>query len=139
MTTAPTIGPAASSGPVDGGGRPPGPPRPAAPMRTSHRLRYTVVGLVLVGALAFLLVKGLSSALDFYLPANQAVAEEATLGSRTVNLEGLVAPHTIHATPSGVDFVMTSGATRVQVLNSTSPPQLFQPDIPVIAVGHFSG
>jgi cytochrome c-type biogenesis protein CcmE len=97
-----------------------------------------VVGLVLVGAFVFLLVKGLGSALDFYLPADQAVAEEATLGSQTFNLEGVVEPGSIRSTSNGVDFVVTSGATKVQVDNSGSPPQLFQPDIPVIAVGHFS-
>ena len=43
------------------------------------------------------------------------------------------------ATPTGVDFVVTSGSASVEVHNSGSPPQLFQPDVPVIAVGHFSG
>jgi cytochrome c-type biogenesis protein CcmE len=102
-------------------------------------VRYVVVGLVLVGALVFLLVKGLGSALDFYLPADQAVAQRATLGDRTFNVEGVVAPGTIHSTPSGVDFVVTSGAVRLAVHNTSSPPELFQSDIPVIAVGHFQG
>jgi cytochrome c-type biogenesis protein CcmE len=102
-------------------------------------VRYVVVGLVLVGALAFLLAKGLGSALDFYLPADQAVAQRATLGTRTFNLEGVVQPGSIHATPQGVDFVVTSGSTRLPVYNTGSPPQLFQADIPVIAVGHFAG
>ncbi len=104
-----------------------------------HRVRYVAVGLVLVGALVFLLAKGLGSALDFYLPADQALSERATLGSRTFNLEGVVEPGSIHATPRGVDFAVTSGATRLEVDNTGSPPQLFQADIPVIAVGHFSG
>jgi cytochrome c-type biogenesis protein CcmE len=98
-----------------------------------------VVGAVLVGSFAFLLVKGLGTALNFYLPADQAVQQEATLGGKTFNLEGVVAPHSIHPTPDGVDFVVTAGATRLQVDNTGSPPQLFQPNIPVIAVGHFSG
>jgi cytochrome c-type biogenesis protein CcmE len=97
------------------------------------------VGLVLVGALGFLVAKGLGTALNFYLPANQAVAQRATLGTKTFNLEGLVEPGSIHATPSGVDFVVTAGATKVAVQNSGTPPDLFQADIPVIAVGHFAG
>jgi cytochrome c-type biogenesis protein CcmE len=111
-------------------------PVPIAPSR--YRLRYVVVGAVLVGALAFLVVKGLGSALNFYLPADQAVAQEATLGGKTFNLEGVVASGTVRATSNGVDFVVTSGSTRVQVDNTGSPPQLFQTGIPVIAVGHFS-
>lgn len=102
------------------------------------RLRYLVVGLALVGSLVFLLAKGLGSALDFYLPADQAVAQEATLGTRTVNVEGVVEPGSIHATRQGVDFVVTSGAIRLQVDNAGSPPELFQPGIPVVAAGHFA-
>jgi cytochrome c-type biogenesis protein CcmE len=107
--------------------------------RTRHTARYVVVGLVLVGALAFLLGEGLSSALNFYLPADQAVAQRATLGSKTFNLEGVVEPGSIHSTSSGVDFVVTSGSTHLAVYNTGSPPQLFEPNIPVIAVGHFDG
>ncbi len=141
MTTAPPVGSASAGatgpGGDDGG---PTPPRVAPPpVRTSHRFRYAVVGVVLVGSLVFLLAKGLSSALNFYLPANQAMAQKASLGTQTFNLEGLVEPGSIHPTRNGVDFVVTAGATKLQVENTGSPPQLFQKNIPVIAVGHFSG
>jgi cytochrome c-type biogenesis protein CcmE len=119
----------------------PEPPSSEAPpeRQRGHRLRYVVVGLVLVGALVFLLAKGIGSALNFYVTADQAVAQRATLGSKTLNVEGLVEPGSIHATPQGVDFVVTSGSTSLQVDNTGSPPQLFAANIPVIAVGHFSG
>ena len=48
-------------------------------------------------------------------------------------------PGSIRPTAAGVDFVVTSGSTHVTVRNTGSPPQLFQSDIPVIAVGHFDG
>ena len=138
MTTAPTT--PSGTGPRDpAAGPPPGVRPPGAATRPRHTARYVVVGLVLVGALVFLLAKGLGSALDFYLPADQAVAQKAQLGDKTFNLEGVVAPGSIHSTASGVDFVVTAGSTRVSVHNTGSPPQLFQPDIPVIAVGHFAG
>ena len=130
MTSGPPVGPD-PAGAND--------PMAASPIRAGHRLRYLVVGLVLAGSLIFLVVKGLSSALNFYLPADQAMAQRATLGTQTFNLEGLVERGSIHSTPNGVDFVVTSGSTRLEVMNTGSPPQLFQPDIPVIAVGHFSG
>ncbi len=137
MTTAPPAPPRTGGHPAAG----PPPPAPAAPVsaRRSHRARYVVAGLVLVGALTFLIVKGIGSALDFYLPADQAVAQEATLGAKTFNLEGVVQPGSIHSTGSGVDFVVTAGSTHLAVHNSSSPPQLFQGNIPVIAVGHFDG
>lgn len=136
MTTAPPTSPPSAGSAPDAG---PPPAARAVPAARKHTVRYAVVGLVLVGALAFLLMKGLGSALNFYLPADQAVAQKATLGDKTFNLEGVVAPGSIHSTKDGVNFVVTSGAVQVAVHNSSSPPELFQPDIPVIAVGHFRG
>ena len=99
-----------------------------------------VVGLVLVGSLVFLVVKGSSSALNFYLPADQAVAQRGHPRDADLQSRGAWSSRgSIHSTPNGVDFVVTSGSTRLEVENTGSPPQLFQPDIPVIAVGHFSG
>jgi len=137
VTTAPPALPGTVDRDPDAG--PPDPGRIPATARHRPTARYVVVGLVLVGALVFLLVKGLGSALDFYLPADQAVAQKASLGTKTFNLEGVVEPGSIRSTPVGVDFVVTSGATHLAVHNTSSPPQLFQPDIPVIAVGHFQG
>ncbi len=107
--------------------------------RATHRMRYAVVGIVIAGSLAFLMVKGLGTSLNFYLPADQAVQQEASLGGRTFNLEGTVRAGSVHPTPDGVDFVVTAGATEVRVENTGSPPGLLQPGIPVIAVGHFAG
>ena len=136
MTTAPPAVP-----PTNGSAQAAGPPPvgrvpSAAP---KHTARYVAVGIVLVGALAFLLVKGLGSALNFYIPVDQAVAQKATLGDKTINLEGVVAPGSIHSTTDGVNFIVTSGAVHLAVHNTSSPPELFQGDIPVIAVGHFQG
>ena len=136
MTTAPPAAPAdadrrgRASRPAPGW-RPVTAHQPPAPLRGGRRWSWS-------GALVFLLVKGLGSALDFYLPANQAVAQKATLGTKTFNLEGVVEPGSIHAT--GTAWTSWSpGVHPVQVANTGSPPQLFQPNIPVIAVGHFSG
>ncbi len=121
---------------------PPAAPTPASPTPSpvsSHRLRYVVVGLVLVGAFAFLLLKGVGSALNYYLTADQAVAQRAQLAGKTINVEGVVEQGTIHSTPQGVDFTITAGGTHLAVQNTGSPPQLFQVNIPVVAVGHFSG
>ena len=138
MTTAPPAPPGIGPGGPDAG-PPAGGRATVARARPRHTARYVVVGLVLVGALVFLLAKGLGTALDFYLPADQAVAQRAQLGGKTFNLEGVVQPGSIHSTASGVDFVVTSGSTHVAVHNTGSPPQLFQSNIPVIAVGHFQG
>lgn len=97
------------------------------------------VGAVLVGAFAFLLAKGLGGSLDYFDTVDQAVAQRAMLGDRTLRLEGLVVPGTVTRTAQGVSFVAAGTRHRVQVRNTGSPPQLFQPDVPVVVVGHFAG
>jgi len=97
------------------------------------------VGAILIGALVFLLVEGLGSSLDYFDTVDQALAQRATLGTSTFRLEGVVVPGSIRRTARGTDFSVAEGAARVQVQNSGSPPELFQQNIPVVAVGHFAG
>jgi len=97
------------------------------------------VGAVLLGAFVFLLVKGVGSSLDYFETVDQAVQSKVVLGTKTFRLEGLVLPGSVHRRPGGVDFVAAGTKDRVEVVNTGNPPQLFQPDIPVVVVGHFSG
>jgi len=97
------------------------------------------VGAILIGALVFLLVEGLGSSLDYFDTVDQALAQRATLGTSTFRLEGVVVPGSIRRTARGTDFSVAEGAARVQVQNSGSPPELFQQNNPVVAVGHFAG
>jgi cytochrome c-type biogenesis protein CcmE len=96
------------------------------------------VGIVVI-ALVAVLYKGLSSALVYFYTAQQAVAMKATLGSSTFRMEGVVVPGTISPTANGVDFSVQFDRTVVKVIEVGSPPQLFQPKIPVVVVGHFVG
>ena len=104
--------------------------------RTKRRLLFVFV--LLAAALVFLLVEGLGSSLDYFDTINQALSHRAQLGTTSFRLEGNVVPGSIHSTASGADFSMCQGANVVDVVNSGSPPQLFQNGIPVVVVGHFS-
>jgi cytochrome c-type biogenesis protein CcmE len=125
------------------------PPRaPDAPTRRAppstagagrRRWRSVVVGAVLLGAFVLLVAKGLGSSLDYFETVDQAVQHQAALGTRTFRLEGVVVPGSIRRTSDGVAFVAAGRTRRVTVVNHGSPPQLFQPDIPVVVQGHFSG
>lgn len=94
---------------------------------------------MVVIALGFLLFKGLTSSLNYFETANQAVANRASLGSETFNLEGTVVPGTVHQTAQGADFTVSNSGASVKVVNVGSPPQLFKPGIGVVLVGHFAG
>ena len=112
----------------------------SAPSRTRKRkVRLLVAGAVLIGAFAFLLVEGLSNSLNYFETVNQAIAQRAMLGTSTFRLEGVVVPGTIHPTNSGVNFTVESNGVKEPVVETGQPPQLFQPDIPVVLVGHFAG
>jgi cytochrome c-type biogenesis protein CcmE len=135
-----TTAPPGSGGSAGGTG--PGYPRPAAsppPAHPNHRVRFLVVLAILAGAVAFLLVEGLGSSLDYFETVHQALSQRATLGTRTFRLEGLVVPGSIQRTTVGADFTLSDGRQRIPVVNTGTPPELFQPDIPVVVDGHFTG
>jgi cytochrome c-type biogenesis protein CcmE len=113
--------------------------QPPSPRRRHPRWRLLAVAAVLAGAFVFLLVKGLGGSLDYFDTVDQAVHDRAMLGAQTFRLEGLVMPGTVHRTHDGVDFVAAGAKDRVAVVSTGNPPELFQPDIPVVVVGHFSG
>jgi len=104
-----------------------------------RKVRLIVAGVVLVGAFVFLLTMGLTNSLNYYETVNQALAQRAKLGDTTFRMEGVVAPGTIHPTDVGVDFTVESGDVREPVVETGQPPQLFQPGVPVVMVGHFDG
>lgn len=108
------------------------------PSRVKSRRAWTVVGIVIV-AIGFLLYKGLGNSLVYFRTAAGAVKDRAALGSSVFRLEGVVVPGTIHTTSTGVDFAVQSSNVSVEVHDTANPPQLFQPKIPVVLVGHFSG
>lgn len=108
--------------------------------KRSLRLRLRVVGVVLVCAIGFLIYKTLSSAVTYFKTVDQAIAARSTLGTSTFQLEGLVVPGSIHRpSPTTVDFVVAgSHGARIDVVDSATPPELFQANIPVVLVGHFA-
>jgi cytochrome c-type biogenesis protein CcmE len=105
----------------------------------NQRRRLIVVGAVLAAAFAFLLVKGLGSSLDYFETVDQALQSKAMLGTKTFRLEGLVVPGSVQRHDGGVDFVASGSNGDINVVNTGNPPELFQPDVPVVVVGHFSG
>lgn len=131
-----TTEPSPPPSPPPSDGRP-GPAVPAPRRRRTSR-RVLAVFALLVVAFVFLLVEGLGSSLDYFDTVDQALAHRATLGTSTFRLEGTVVPGTVQRTAIGTDFLVSEGASRVAVHNTGSPPELFQPGIPVVVVGHFT-
>ncbi|MGC8479977.1 MAG: cytochrome c maturation protein CcmE [Acidimicrobiales bacterium] len=114
---------------------------PVAAPRASSKKRWiavTVLAVVVIG-LGAVLYKGLTSALVYFYTVKQAVAMRSALGNSTFRMEGVVVPHSITPTSVGVDFGVRFDHSVVRVIETGAPPQLFQPNVPVVVVGHFSG
>ena len=119
---------------------PPPPRSEPSDRRQATRRRLLVVFVVLLGAVGFLIYKGLTSAVVYFKTADQAVASRRALGNSTFQIEGTVVPGSVHNQGAKVAaFEISSNGVRVQVDNSGDPPQLFQNNIPVVLVGHFVG
>jgi cytochrome c-type biogenesis protein CcmE len=113
-------------------------PGRAARATPRRRLRLLLVFALLAGAIVYLLVEGLGSSLDYFDTVSQALAHKARIGTTVFRLEGVVVPGSVQRTAAGADFKVSGGGHTIAVHNSGSPPELFQPDIPVVVVGHFA-
>lgn len=120
----------------------PVPPAVGAPRRRGaflgSRRRQLVAGIVIAGALAFLLLEGLDNATVYFKTADQAVADKASLGTRQFRIEGTVEPD-VRQVAGTTQFSIIANGVQVAVVDTKQPPQLFKPGIPVVLEGHWQG
>ena len=105
--------------------------------RRRPRLRVVVAVALVLGALGFLMWKGLDDASVFFYNADEAVDQRDELGERRFRLQGTVVDGTVTETGVGVAFVVTFGGVDADVAHVGNPPELFQPDIPVVLEGQW--
>jgi cytochrome c-type biogenesis protein CcmE len=127
-----------SSGHGDGG---PPPVMLAGPRRRrslGSRRQKIVAAIVILGALGFLVARGLANAMNYYLTANQAVAQKAQLGTADFRIQGTVLPG-VHEVGTSLHFAITAKDVAVDIVSTGSPPQLFRVGMPVVLDGHWQG
>lgn len=105
-------------------------------MRIPH-LRWWIVAGVCLAAVAWLLGVALTSNIQYFRTASEAVADRTHDGTSTIRLAGAVVPGSVRATAGGVDFSVTDGHATVQVHHLGDPPNLFKPGAPVVVEGHW--
>ena len=111
----------------------------APPITGPGRRRAWLAFAVIVGALGFLVFRGLGDATVYFLTADEAVAQRGELGDRRFRIEGIVVAGSVKQTSDGVSFRIREGGATVDVDHHGDPPELFQPGIPVVLEGHWSG
>jgi cytochrome c-type biogenesis protein CcmE len=145
-TRAGTVGSDLQRSRVEGGGGShrngaPPPVALAGPRRRrslGSRRQKIVAAIVIVGALGFLVARGLANAMNYYLTANQAVAQRAQLKGADFRIQGKVLPG-VQQVGTTLRFVITSKDVDVNVVSTGSPPQLFRVGMPVVLDGHWQG
>jgi cytochrome c-type biogenesis protein CcmE len=110
----------------------------ARPRSHSSR-RLWLAGIVVLGAIGFLVFRGLGNSVVYFKTADEAVASRAQLGSRDFRIEGVVVPGSVRPTGNDVAFTIASKGVQVPVVNQGTAPQMFQPNVPVVLEGHFAG
>jgi cytochrome c-type biogenesis protein CcmE len=98
-----------------------------------------IVGLVIVGAIGFLLWQGLGNATVYFKTADEAVRDKASLGDRRFRVEGVVVEGTVNQAGDAVRFTIEENGASVPVRHRGDPPELFRPGIPVVLEGHWQG
>jgi cytochrome c-type biogenesis protein CcmE len=121
---------------------PPTPVPPALRRRPRRRLlasrrRQVIAGAVILGAIGFLLAEGLSNATSYFLYTNQAVAQRASLGTKSFRIEGTVEDD-VRRVGQYTDFTITAKGVAVPIVSTGSPTSLFKPGIPVVLDGHWA-
>ena len=101
--------------------------------------RLWIAGAVIAVAIGFLVFQGLGSATLYFYQADEAVDRKDELGDRRFRLEGVVVRDTVSQGSDGVTFAVRENGTTVDVVHQGDPPELFQPDIPVVLEGRWDG
>jgi cytochrome c-type biogenesis protein CcmE len=102
------------------------------------RPRLVLVIALVLGASAFLLVKGLGDATVFFKNADEAVAARDDLGTKRFRLQGTVVDGSVHEIADTVEFDVEYHCKTVHVRHEGDPPELFKPGIPVVLEGAFA-
>ena len=117
----------------------PAPGPDSSEVRSPGRRRAWMAFALIAAALGFLVFRGLGDAAVYFLTADEAVAQRASLGERRFRVEGEVVDGSVRRTDEGVSFRIREGGATVEVDHAGDPPELFQPGIPVVLEGSWAG
>ncbi|HUS62527.1 MAG TPA: cytochrome c maturation protein CcmE [Acidimicrobiales bacterium] len=109
----------------------------AAVRRSSRRL--WLAGVIVAVAVGWLLWRGLGDATVYFRTADEAIEQRAELGDRRFRVEGVVVAGSVKELDGVVRFDIEENGATVPVTHRGDPPELFQPDIPVVLEGHWAG
>lgn len=113
----------------------------SSPGRRAPAKKWTGVAVLLVvlGIGGVAVAQALNDAALFFRNVDEAISERAELGDSRFRIQGTVVGDGIDAYPGGATFSITYNGATALVEHSGDPQELFQPDIPVVLEGRWSG
>jgi cytochrome c-type biogenesis protein CcmE len=100
--------------------------------------RLAVVFVLILGAIGFLVVKGLGDATTYFRNADEAMRDREELGTKRFRLQGTVVPGSVEQDGADVLFQVEYHCVTVDVHATGDRPELFRPAIPVVLEGRFA-
>jgi cytochrome c-type biogenesis protein CcmE len=114
---------------------PAGGPADAPRWRRSARLRLLICLAIVVGALAWVTVRGLTGSFVYYLTPTDIVSQHKAQVGERVRLGGYVVPGSVARATSTLTFTVTDGTDSMPVTDTGSVPELFKPGQGVVLEG----
>jgi len=115
-------------------GRPPaGPPLPRA--RRGPRWRLVTCLAVVVAALGWIAVRGLTGSFVYYLSPTEVATQHQAVPGQRVRLGGYVVPGSVQRPSNELEFTVSDGRTTVQVVSTGTVPELFRAGQGVVLEG----
>jgi len=108
-----------------------------SPMK--RRAKFLVGGLVILGALAYLIYAGVTQSLVYFVTPTELLAAPAP--GKSYRLGGMVQPGSLTWEPKSLDlrFVLSDGKAAVSVRHTGPPPDLFAEGRGAVVEGAWSG
>lgn len=95
-----------------------------------------LIGLVIViGALTWVTVRGLSGSFVYYLTPSDIVSQHKAQVGERVRLGGYVVPGSVAHATNTLTFTVTDGTDSIKVSDTGSVPELFKPGQGVVLEG----
>jgi len=129
MELTPRTGPDADGGEV--------PREPKRKRRFNLPAMVLLIAVIAVGG--FVILQALGSATTFYRNADEAVAQQDSLGVKRFRLQGTVVPGTVVQTGDGVTFEISYNGVPITIRHVGDPPEMFKENQAVLLEGRFSG
>ena len=108
-----------------------------SPVATSRRARWRLVAClsVVVVALGWIAVRGLSGSFVYYLSPTEAVSQHQAVPGQRIRLGAYVVPGSVQKPGGQLTFTVTDGRTSIQVVSVGAVPELFRAGQGVVLEG----